>query len=185
MKSMKKRNETVSEKAYVIWLTGISGSGKTTLGKKIAAGIKRKYGKVEFIDGDEVRSFFEGDLGYSRNDRILNVRRIAFAAMLLAKNGTNVVVANIAPYYEVRDFIRRHIKNYIQIYLRSSLKEVMKRDIKGHYGKFHNGDMKNIIGLDDKYDVPRKPDLTVDTDTESVSLSLKKINVFFKNRKIL
>ncbi|MBU0573953.1 MAG: adenylyl-sulfate kinase [Candidatus Margulisbacteria bacterium] len=155
----------------VIWLTGISGSGKTTLGRLVYEKFKSLCKRVEFLDGDIVRDFFENDLGYSRRERILNVKRIAFAAMLLAKNDVTVIVANIAPYYEVRDFIRKNIPNYIQVYIKASLDSVRKRDVKGLYGNATN----NMVGIDDAYDIPRNPDITVDTDRESVEESLNKI----------
>ena len=161
--------------AHVIWLTGISGAGKTTLGKLIKEKLEQENKSVELLDGDMVRRFFEDDLGYTHRDRMFNVKRIAFAAMLLAKNGTNVVVANIAPYYEVRDFIRARIDNYIQIFLNVSLEEVMRRDVHGHYKKYKEGKIKNLIGVDDNYDVPRNPDLVIDTTSETVDESLTKI----------
>lgn len=177
-------NKKNIQTGYVIWLTGISGSGKTTLGIGIKEYLEKKYSQVEFIDGDIVRGFFENDLGYSRKERILNVKRIAFAAMLVAKNGTNVVVANIAPYYEVRDFIRKHIKNYIQIYLNISLEEVMRRDVKGHYAKYEKGKMDNLIGADDIYDVPRQPDLIVNTGETTSEESLSRIIEFLNGKKL-
>lgn len=166
--------------AYVVWLTGISGAGKTTLGQALKKELEKKYDRIEFLDGDLVRDFFENDLGYTRKERILNIKRIAFAAMLLAKNGINVIVANIAPYYEVRDFIRKHIKNYVQVYLKVSHEEVRKRDAKGFYKRHEKGELKNLIGMDDIYDVPRKPDLVIDTERESIEKALDKILNYLK-----
>lgn len=170
--------------AYVIWLTGISGSGKTTLGEKIKQKLDKKYGKVEFIDGDVVRAFFENDLGYSRKERIENIKRIAFGAMLTAKNGTHTIVANIAPYYEVRDFIRKRIKEYIQIYLKVSVEKVIERDVKGHYSKYKKGEVNNLVGVDDAYDVPRQPDLIVDTEHKSVDDCLAEIMGYLKQKGV-
>ncbi len=170
--------------AKVIWLTGVSCSGKTTLGLRLKQELEKKYECVEFIDGEVVREFFENDLGYTRKERIQNVKRIAFAAMLVAKNGTPVIVANIAPCYEARDFIRRHIKDYIQIYVKVSMEAAMQRDIKGHYAKYNNGELKNMVGLDDSYDVPRNPDLIVDTEQETVEESLEKILTCLKSQGV-
>lgn len=161
--------------AYVIWLTGISGSGKTTLGELIVKEFEQKQENIEFLDGNIVRDFFENDLGYTRQERIFNVKRIAFAATLLAQNSVNVVVSNIAPYYEVRDFIRKHTENYIQIFLKTSLEDIKKRDVHGHYKKYENGLLKNLIGIDDPYDIPRTPDLVVDTTAQTPEESLAKI----------
>jgi adenylylsulfate kinase len=170
--------------APVIWLTGISGSGKTTIGIRLQAELEKRYERIEFIDGDIVRNFFENDLGYVRSERIMNVKRIAFAAMLVAKNNTPVIVANIAPYYEVRDFIRKHIPNYIQVYLDSSQEKVVERDVKGHYARFQNFEMENMIGLDDAYDIPRCPDLVVNTDCESVQESLDDVLEMLREKGI-
>jgi len=160
----------------IVWLTGISGAGKTTLANSLFEEFKKRQLPVTILDGDKVRDFFEGDLGYSRQERIMNVRRIAFTAHELCQNGVNVIVANIAPYYEVRDFIRRKLSaNYIQIYLKVSLDEVTRRDVKGLYKQFNTGNLENIIGADDGYDVPRNPDLVIQTGNEDAQTSLKKI----------
>jgi len=172
----------MTHEGYVIWLTGISGSGKTTLGKGLYDVLCKRYSRVEFIDGDSVRSFFEDDLGYSRAERIMNVKRIAFAARLLALQGVQVVVANIAPYYEVRDFIRRHSKNYIQIYCEISLADVQKRDVKGHYARYAQGELTNLLGLDDTYDIPRTPDCIVHTGCETIEDSLQRIMACLETR---
>ena len=173
------------EQAPIIWLTGISGSGKTTLGKQLTKKLEKRYKKVAFIDGDVVRAFFENDLGFTRNDRIMNVKRISFAAALLAQHGTPVVVANIAPYFEVRDFLRRHLNNYHQVYLRTSVEAVIERDVKGHYQKYQKGELTNLIGLDDPYEAPRNPDLILDTDTESQEESFQNLQNFLAHKGIL
>ena len=170
--------------AKVIWLTGISGSGKTTLGGLLKIVLEKNRGQVEFLDGDMVRKFFRDDLGYSREERIMNVKRIAFAAMLVAKQGTPVIVANIAPYYEARDFIRESIPDYIQIYLKTSVEKVMERDVKGHYARYKDGIEKNLVGVDDEYDVPRNPHLIVDTQYDSVEESLQKILNYLKTQGV-
>ena len=169
--------------AKVIWLTGISSSGKTTIGKTLKEKLETRYCRVELLDGDNVRDFFENDLGYTRQERILNVKRIAFAAMMIAKHGTSVIVANIAPYYEVRDFIRRQLKEYVQVYLKVSTEAAMARDVKGHYARYARGEMKNIIGLDDKYDVPRTPDIVIDTEQETIDGSVNMILDYLKGKE--
>ena len=177
--------QQIHKNAKIIWLTGISGAGKSTLAKQIVETMLAQNIAVQLLDGDEVRNFFEGDLGYSRKERILNVRRIAFAAFLLAQHGINVVVSNIAPYYEVRDFVREKLKNqYIQVYVKTSIETAIKRDVHGHYKKFKTGEMSNIIGLDDNYDIPRNPNLIVDTNIESVEESFKKILTLLKEKGI-
>ncbi len=171
--------------AHVIWLTGISGSGKTTLGLLLQAEFDNRQKKAEFLDGDIVRDFFEGDLGFSRPERIMNVRRVAFAAVCLAKSGSQTLVANIAPYYEARDFIRRHTEDYFQIYLKLSLAEARKRDPKGYYEKYDKGEMRNLVGVDEPYDIPRNPDLVAETGTETEAESLHRIVDALAGRGIL
>ncbi len=175
----------VVNKGYVIWLTGISGSGKTTLSKMVYNILSESKNKIALLDGDTVRDFFEHDLSYTKADRLANIKRMAFAAYHLSENGIHVIVANMAHYYEGRDFIRRKINNYIQIYVKASVDIVKKRDVKGLYQKFENDLIFNIIGLDDQYQAPRCPNLIVDTDVESSEESclkilqyLESINVF-------
>lgn len=166
--------------AYVIWFTGISGSGKTTLARRLKQELERRYASVELIDGDAVRDFFEHDLGYTRRERIMNVKRIAFAAHLVAKNGILVIVANIAPYVEVRDFIRRHMPDYIQIYLKVPLETAIERDVQGHYKRYRQGSEKNIVGLDDSYETPRNPDLVIDTSNKTPQESVRSVLEYLK-----
>lgn len=165
----------MAQNGSVIWLTGLSGSGKTTLGTLLKKRLEELKLDVEFLDGDIVRDFFEHDLGYRRKERTANVKRIAFAAKLLADHGVTVIVANIAPYYEVRDFIRRKLDSYFQVYVKASLSEVRKRDAKGHYSDFQSGELTDLIGEDDGYDEPRSPDLVVDTEQQDELTSANNI----------
>ncbi|MCO4756265.1 MAG: adenylyl-sulfate kinase [Bacteriovoracaceae bacterium] len=165
----------------VIWLTGISGAGKTTIGSALNQKILEAGKSSLFLDGDVVRDFFEGDLGFSRADRIANVRRVGFAAKVAAELNANVVVANIAPYFEVRDFLRKKLASkYVQIYLKTSVEKVMERDVKGLYEKYKNGETKNLVGVDDPYEEPRNPDLILETDKEPLDVSIKRILDFLK-----
>lgn len=169
----------------IIWLTGISGSGKSTIANLLKQKLEPKANDLHLLDGDEIRDFFEGDLGYSRKERVMNVRRVAFAASLLAEHNVLVIVANIAPYYEVRDFIRRKANNYIQVYVKASLEEVRRRDVKGFYRKYEKGEIKDIIGVDDEYDEPRSPDLIVDTVKEDPEKSTEKILRMLIKKRII
>lgn len=168
----------------VIWLTGVSGSGKSTLALLLCDAL-RPNRSVALLDGDSVRDFFEGDLGYTRAERIANVRRITFAAKLLAEHGTTVVVANIAPYYEVRDFIRRKIPHYIQVFLDASVEMVKARDVKRLYAHRQAEQVTDVIGIDEVYDRPRNPDLTINTDTTSEADSLRLIWDLLQGRGLL
>lgn len=172
---------------FVLWLTGISGSGKTTIANLLRAKLQRALPAkaVELLDGDIVRQFFGGDLGYSRADRIHNVKRIIFAASLLQRNGVPTIVANIAPYYEIRDFARQSIGNYIQVYVKCSAAECERRDVKGHYARVKRGEMKDFVGQDDTYDVPRRPDMVVDTERETLDQCVERIWELLRQRGLL
>lgn len=169
----------------VIWLTGLSGSGKTTIAERVLKVFRTQGKRVELLDGDMVRGFFEGDLGYTREERIMNVKRIVFTAMFLAKNEIDVIVANIAPYYESRDFVRKHLKNYIQVYLNAPLDILRKRDVKGHYALYDMGKIRNLIGVDDVYETPRNPDLVLMTNIETVEESVGRTLNLLKEKGIL
>jgi len=174
-----------NNKAPVIWFTGISGSGKTTLATKLEAELSGLGQPVKLLDGDQVRRFFENDLGYTRPDRIFNIRRIAFAAHQLSECGITAIVANIAPYYEVRDFLRKKLPNYLQIYLKTSLDVVSSRDVQGHYRKNRSGELINLIGVDDVYDEPRRPDLVLETGAERAEESFGKLTRFLEQRGVI
>lgn len=169
----------------VVWLSGLSGSGKTTLGKLLEIELVKNSVSLMRLDGDEVRDFFENDLGYTKNERIMNVRRITFAAHCLAQKGVTVLVCNIAPYYEVRDFIRKKLgENYIQIYMKASLKAVSDRDVKGMYKNFEEGKINHLVGVDSEYEVPRSPDIVIETEKESEIESLQRVMVYLKEKKV-
>jgi adenylylsulfate kinase len=169
----------------VIWFTGISGAGKTRLSSMLLGELKLRGRAVKLLDGDEVRKFFENDLGYTRQERIFNIKRISFTAQQLSECGITVLVANIAPYYEVRDFLRRKLSNYTQVYLKASLEVVTQRDVQGHYQKSRRGEMENLIGVDDVYEVPRNPDLTLETGSETAEESFRKLVQFLEQRGVL
>jgi adenylylsulfate kinase len=169
---------------FVVWLTGISGSGKTTIANALRERLRMALpGRpVELLDGDAVREFFGGDLGYSRADRIQNIKRIIFAASLLQRNGVPTIVANIAPYYEIRDFARRSIVNYVQVYVKCSLEECQRRDVKGHYARLRRGELRDFVGQDDSYEVPRRPDVIVDTEHETLEQCVSRILAYLSQK---
>jgi len=170
---------------FVIWFTGISGAGKTTLATLLKERLDLEGIENEFLDGDVVRQFFENDLGYTEKDRFHNITRIAYAAELLSRHGIISIVANIAPYFKVREFIRRHVEDYIQIYVNVTIETARRRDVKGLYKKYNDGEMDNLIGIDDRYDIPRLPNLILNTDEETPEQSFEKlIDYLIKEGKI-
>ncbi len=170
---------------FVIWLSGMSGSGKTTIGRKLICEIKKQHDNIEFIDGDEVREFFGQDLDYSHAGRIANNKRIIFAAKLLENHGIGVVIANIAPYEEIRQFARKSLKHYILVYVKASFATCEKRDVKGHYAKVKSGKMKNFTGHDDVYETPLNPEIVCDTEKETLDDCVKKIIEYLKERRLI
>jgi len=158
----------------VIWLLGISGSGKTTLAKELKKYFDKKNIKSYIIDGDLVRDFFDRDLGYSKKERIENIKRVMIAAKVLEDNGIIPIVANISPFEELRSFARKKFKNYIEIYLKRDIKTIQNKD-------FVYND-KNVVGVDLEFEIPKNPDLVIDTSKENIKESLEKILSFIKEK---
>lgn len=156
----------------VIWLIGISGAGKTTLGNALVAHYRAQGRQSYLIDGDAVRSFFDNDLGYSRQERMENIRRIILAAHVCDENGVVTVVANISPFEELRRFARQKIRGYHEIYLKRDVRLSRARDVKGVYQAHGDSEM---VGLGQAFDEPEHPDLTIDTGSCTEAEALARI----------
>lgn len=163
------------EKGFTIWLTGLSGAGKSTLADALEILLRDGGHKVEVLDGDIVRTNLSKGLGFSKEDRDTNILRIAFVADLLSRNGVAVLVAAISPYRDVRQQAAQKIGNFVEVYVKCSLDELVKRDVKGLYAKALRGEIANFTGVSDPYEEPLEPHVTVETDKESVQESLNKI----------
>jgi len=165
---------------------GISGSGKTTLGKMIQSALSKedRFG-VEFIDGDHTRQFIGHDLGYSEQERFLITKIMVYAAALLANNGTNVVVSNIAGKAYVREYMAAKWNDHIQIFLDANIDDCIAHDPKGVYREALKKDPPQVMGLDIPYDRPENPDLVLNPYCESVDQSLAKILDLLHDRGIL
>ena len=160
----------------VIWLIGISGAGKTTLGKLLKEKLI-EIGKDPFlIDGDEVRNFFDNDLGYTKEEREENIKRIIYASHLLSLNGKITIVCNISPFQKLRNFCRDKLSNYIEIYLEKDFLIAKKNDVKGIYKD------ENIVGYDINFEKPISSDLTLNVDKDDINECIKKIIIFLKNK---
>ncbi len=164
----------------IIWLIGLSGAGKTTLGKKLEGYYKNLGKKTIFIDGDEVRNFFNSDLGYSKKDRTENIKRIQLATYFLSKTDLITIVCNISPFEELRNFQREKIDNYVEVYLKREIEECKENDVKDMYKA--NIGKTDIVGDDLQFDEPLKSDLICNTSKESISESLKKIIAFTEQK---
>jgi adenylylsulfate kinase len=163
------------EGGFTLWLTGLSGAGKSTLADALVPIIRDRYGKVEVLDGDVVRTNLSKGLGFSKEDRDTNIRRIGFVANLLTRNGVPVVVAAISPYRDIRDEVRDQIGRFVEVHVDCSLEELTRRDVKGLYAKALRGEIANFTGVSDPYEAPLDPDVVVHSDNESVDEGVEKI----------
>lgn len=161
----------------IVWLTGLSGAGKSTLAAALVARLARAG--VEVLDGDEIRMFLSNGLGFSREDRDINVQRIAYVARLLAKHGLLVIVSAIAPYAETRRDIRQRSQAaghaFVEVYVNAPIETVMERDVKGLYRRARAGEIENFTGVSDPYEAPAEPAVEVRTDRETPAESAEKI----------
>jgi adenylylsulfate kinase len=165
----------LAQQGFTVWFTGLSGAGKTTLTERLELILKGNGHKVEVLDGDVVRTNLSKGLGFSREDRDTNVLRIAFVAELLTRNGVVVITAAISPYEAAREQARRQIGNFVEVYVRCSIDELARRDVKGLYAKALRGEIANFTGVSDPYEEPRHPDVIVDSERETIEESLAKI----------
>ena len=162
----------------IVWFTGLSGAGKSTLATYLTPILQKRGKKVEILDGDEVRENLSKGLGFSKEDRDTNIRRIGYVANLLARNGCVAITAAISPYREVRDEIRKLTEQrarFVEVYVEAPLEVVEERDTKGLYKKARAGIIKNFTGISDPYEAPLKPEVVCHTDKESVTESAVKI----------
>jgi adenylylsulfate kinase len=151
----------------VLWFTGLSGSGKSTIAVRVHEELKRRGVDVEYIDGDALREVFP-NTGFTRAEREEHLRRTGYMASRLAAHGVTVVASFVSPYRESRDFIRRHCRKFVEIYVATPLDECERRDVKGLYARARRGEIKNFTGIDDPYETPENPELTLDTRALSV-----------------
>lgn len=164
------------DKGFTIWFTGLPCSGKSTIAKKVEEKLREKgYDKIEILDGDELRTNLSKELGFSREDRDIHIKRIGFICKLLSRNGVISIVAAISPYRGVREFNRREIGNFIEVYCKCPLKVCIQRDIKGLYRKAIQGEIKNFTGIDDPYEEPLNPEVILMTDKETIEESANKV----------
>jgi adenylylsulfate kinase len=164
---------------FTLWFTGLSGAGKTTLTNEIIPQLKARGVKVEVLDGDEVRTNLSKGLGFSKEDRDTNIRRIGYVARLLSRNGVGVIVAAISPYAAVRDEVRKDVEangaTFVEVFVKASLDTLVGRDVKGLYKKAIAGEIANFTGVSDPYEAPEHPEVLVSSDTETVVESAEKI----------
>src|SRR5215813_2468645 len=165
----------MANRGFTIWFTGLSGSGKSTLSEIIERRLKEYGRNVEILDGDIVRTHLSKGLGFSREDRDTNIKRIAFVCGLLTRNGVVCISAAIAPYREARAWARQEIGNFVEVYVKCPIEVCRQRDVKGLYKLVDEGKITGFTGVDDPYEEPENPELIVETDKESTEESVQKI----------
>ena len=158
-----------------LWFTGLSGAGKTTISQAVEKELRLLNYKVESLDGDVVRQNLTKGLGFSREDRDENIRRIGFVANLLTRNQVIVLVSAISPYREIRTEVRDRIGDFIEVYVNAPLEVCEARDVKGLYKKARSGIIKNFTGIDDPYEPPINPEVECKTDSETLEQSVAKV----------
>ena len=158
-----------------LWFTGLSGSGKSTLSQLVAARLRELGARVEVLDGDIVRTLLCHGLGFSREDREENIRRIGFVCELLARNGVIAIAAAISPYRAGRDELRQRITNFVEIYMNCPVEVLIRRDVKGLYKKALAGEISRFTGISDPYEPPLYPEATIDSSSDSLDSSVATI----------
>ena len=163
------------ERGCVLWFTGLSGSGKTTIAHMLEDKLAEADVPVELLDGDVVRENLSKGLGFSKEDRDINIRRIAFVAHLLQRNGVFVITAAISPYRAIREEARALCKDFVEVYANAPLEICEQRDVKGLYAKARAGEIKGFTGIDDPYEPPAGPEVELRTDQLSVEESAQRV----------
>jgi len=163
------------ERGCVIWFTGLSGSGKTTIAHAVEEKLLQSGVPVEILDGDVIRENLSKGLGFSKEDRDINIRRIAFVAHLLQRNGVFVITAAISPYEAVRNEARAMIKDFVEVFADAPIDVCERRDVKGLYAKARAGELKGFTGVDDPYEPPPHPEVLCKTGEETVEHSTQMV----------
>ncbi|BAA80181.2 adenylyl-sulfate kinase [Aeropyrum pernix K1] len=160
------------EKGIVVWLTGLPGSGKTTIATRLADLLQKEGYRVEVLDGDWARTTVSEGAGFTREERLRHLKRIAWIARLLARNGVIVICSFVSPYKQARNMVRRIVEEegipFLEIYVKASLEEVIRRDPKGLYKKALKGELENFTGITDPYEPPENPQLVLDTESNTI-----------------
>ena len=163
------------DRGFTLWFTGLSGAGKTTIAEIVEKELRQRFGTVEVLDGDIVRTNLSKGLTFSREDRNTNVLRIGFVANLLTRNGVGVIVSAISPFKEARDQVRRRIIDFVEVFVDAPLEVCAERDVKGLYKKAFSGEIPQFTGVSDPYEAPNAPDLVLKTAEEEPQESAQRV----------
>jgi adenylyl-sulfate kinase len=165
----------LTHKGFTLWFTGLSGAGKSTISGIIEKRLREADAKIEVLDGDVVRENLSKGLGFSKEDRDINIRRIGFVCELLTRNGVIAMVAAISPYRAVREEIRSRIANFVEVYVECPLEVVAARDVKGLYKRAIAGEIPQFTGVSDPYEPPLHPEVVVPSDRENPEQSANRV----------
>ena len=176
----------MEQRGFTIWLTGLSGAGKTTISDALEPLLReRGITKLEKLDGDVVRTHLSKGLGFSKEDRDTNIRRIGWVAEVLTRNGVCVIASAISPYREIRDEVRRNVGDFVEVYVKCSIPELTRRDVKGLYERAIRGEIKNFTGISDPYEEPLSAEVVVDTEAEDIEDSVAKVLAALEMREYI
>jgi adenylylsulfate kinase len=171
---------------FCLWFTGLSGSGKSTITTHLVKELRKRGSKLEVLDGDVVRENLSKGLGFSKEDRDTNIRRIAFVANLLSRNDVPVITAAISPYREIRDEARQMMGDrFVEAYVKASVEVCEERDVKGLYAKARSGEIKEFTGVSDPYEPPENPELVLETEHQSAEESARQILSYLEDRALI
>jgi adenylyl-sulfate kinase len=166
----------LEQKGFTVWFTGLSGAGKTTISDAIEPLLReRGITRLEKLDGDVVRTHLSKGLGFSKEDRDTNIRRIGWVAEVLTRNGVCVLASAISPYRDIRDEVKKNIGDFVEVYVECSIEELTRRDVKGLYEKAIKGEIANFTGVSDPYEAPANPDVRVNSEHEELAESVAKV----------
>ncbi len=165
----------LNSQGIILWLTGLSGAGKTTIAKGVAQELLTRNCRVELLDGDVVRTNLSKGLGFSKEDRDTNIRRIGFVANLLSRNGVVAIASAISPYRSIRDELRRTTTNFVEVYVQATLAVCESRDVKGLYAQARAGKIKNFTGISDPYEEPLNPEITCMTEKFTIEQCVSQV----------
>jgi len=172
-------------RGVTLWFTGLSGAGKTTISQAVDRELRSRDCNIEILDGDIVRQNLTKGLGFSKEDRDENIRRIGFVAHLLTRNGVIVLVSAISPYRAIRDEVRQRIGDFVEVFVNAPLAVCEERDVKGLYKRARAGEIKQFTGIDDPYEAPLTPEVECRTDQETLEESVAKVLAALETRGYL
>jgi adenylyl-sulfate kinase len=164
------------QQGFTVWFTGMSGSGKTTLARRVVDELRnRGIRRIELLDGDVIRTNLSKGLGFSKEDRDTNIRRIGWVCEVLTRNDVAAVASAISPYRAVRDEVREQVGDFVEVYVKCPIDVLVERDVKGLYAKALAGEIENFTGISDPYEAPLDPEVVVETDREAIAQSVARI----------